>query len=75
MKNNKKYIAPAITVVTFAVEKGFATSVPISQLETELELYKAEASDRSMEDYTMQEYWGGYNESGYWVSGDNHFWD
>lgn len=49
MKDRKKYIAPEIVTVTFAVERGYAVSIPLfSILDTE---------DEQMEDYETANDW------------------
>ena len=42
MNTKKKYIAPALTAVSFKVEKGFATSgFSTLQLENDIELFES----------------------------------
>ena len=49
MKDKKNYIAPEIVAVTFAVEKGYAVSIPLFSI--------LDIGDERMEDYETANNW------------------
>lgn len=55
----KSYLSPTLTVVTFQVEKGFATSseLPLSSMEDDAQTGE------------------GFNTHSNWTSSDSKFWD
>ncbi|MBR0170361.1 MAG: hypothetical protein IJQ14_05910 [Bacteroidales bacterium] len=60
MNTKKKYIAPALTAVSFKVEKGFATSgFSTLQLENDIEL--------------MQNYYNEQGQENWYDEGENLF--
>jgi hypothetical protein len=52
MNTKKKYIAPALTAVSFKVEKGFATSgFSTLQLENDIELMQSYYNQQGQENW------------------------
>ncbi|MCR5821673.1 MAG: hypothetical protein K6F85_01975 [Bacteroidales bacterium] len=62
--NKKAYIQPKITVVTFAVERGYAISNPITSLFFYDEMNE---TTQAAESFSLRESWTNDD--------NNHFWD
>ena len=60
MENNKKYMAPQLTVVSFKVERGFTASNPILD---QLIFWDNDPSEQ-VEDYTEHSIWN--DGDGFW---------
>ncbi len=63
--NKKAYIQPKITVVTFAVERGYANSMTLTSL-----LFPYDEMSETTQAAES------FSSHGTWTNdGDNHFWD
>ncbi len=63
--NKKAYIQPKITVVTFAVERGYANSMTLTSLLFPYD--EMSETTQASESFLSHDTWTN--------DGDNHFWD
>ena len=59
MKKKQVYLAPALTVVTFRAERGYAISAAI--LDTDRHLFEFNSSDPNVTQYDNDDSWAGYS--------------
>jgi hypothetical protein len=59
MKKKQVYLAPALTVVTFRTERGYAISAAI--LDADHHLFEYNSSDPNVTQYDNDDSWAGYS--------------
>lgn len=59
MKKKQEYLAPALTVVSFSTERGYAISAAI--LDTDRQLFEFNSSDPNVTQYDNDDSWAGYS--------------
>ena len=59
MKKKQVYLAPALTVVTFRTERGYAISS--ATIDTDFHLFEYNSSNPNVTQYDNDDSWAGYS--------------